>query len=91
MTGRSPPWELSEMGKYCGSRERSNPDDAREEVIPTGSKAVREEEDGIGSGSLKDRPIFSLGRFSLRTILVLPTSYGRGTNRPIFLTYEKRP
>jgi hypothetical protein len=58
MTGRSPPWELSEMGKYCGSRERSNPDDAREEVIPTGSKAVREEEDGIGSGSLKDRPIF---------------------------------
>jgi hypothetical protein len=47
------------MGTHCGSRERSNPDDAREEVIPTGSKAVREEEDGIGSGSQGSTDFFA--------------------------------
>jgi hypothetical protein len=42
------------MGTRCGSRERANPDDlmgAENCLLDGGSKAAREEEDGIGSGS----------------------------------------
>jgi hypothetical protein len=54
------------MGTRCGFRERANPDDwmgAENCLLDVGGKAVREEEDGIGSGSQGTTFFFCLHGF----------------------------